>query len=329
MHKIHILFKIKDGPWGGGNQFLKALRDEFKKTGIYEDDPGKSDLILFNSHQDLREALNLKFKYPEKKFIHRIDGPIFLIRGRDFVIDKIIFYFSNKIADFSIFQSTWSLRKCKELGFKSNFDSEAVIHNAPDNTIFNKKGKKEFNSKEKIRLIATSWSQNWNKGFDVYRYLDNNLDFNKYEFIFIGNSPINFKNAKHIKPLPSKELSEELKKSDIFITASKKDPCSNSLIEALSCGLPAVAYNDGGHPELIQSGGEIFNKKEEIIDKIERIVNNYSVYEKNIPTYQIQDIAQQYADISKKNIQVKKIGFWNYIIMLLDIYITNMISFIK
>src|SRR3989339_667991 len=98
MLKIHIVFKFKNGPWGGGNQFLKALCDEFKKNGIYEDDPAKADAILFNSHHKLKEVLKLKFKYPQKKFIHRIDGPIFLIRGKDFTIDKAIFDFSKKIA---------------------------------------------------------------------------------------------------------------------------------------------------------------------------------------------------------------------------------------
>ncbi|MBA7489471.1 hypothetical protein ES702_00005 [subsurface metagenome] len=37
--KIHILYKFIEGPWGGGNQFLKALRDYFRKVGVYSDTP--------------------------------------------------------------------------------------------------------------------------------------------------------------------------------------------------------------------------------------------------------------------------------------------------
>ncbi|MDP1833394.1 MAG: glycosyltransferase [Candidatus Moranbacteria bacterium] len=296
MKKIHILLKFKDGPWGGGNQFLKALKGELARMGAYENDPLKADVILFNSHHNIKELLKLKFRYPQKKFIHRIDGPIFLIRNKDLIIDKLIFKLSESIADFSIFQSNWSFKKCKELGFKN--ESNSIIHNAPDCSIFNNVGKTLFKNSGKIRIIATSWSGNPNKGFDAYKYLDENLDFKKYEFVFVGNSPINFKNAIHIKPLPSNDLAEELKKSDIYITASKNDPCSNSLIEALSCGLPAIVLNDGGHPELIKAGGETFTSPKDILPKIEIVSDNYETYKNNIPAYKIQNIAKEYMQVA-------------------------------
>ena len=47
------------------------------------------------------------------------------------------------------------------------------------------------------------------------------------------------------------ELSNELRENDIFIFASKKEACSNAFIEAANCGLPAVALNDGGNPEIL------------------------------------------------------------------------------
>lgn len=33
--KIHILCEFVEGPWGGGNQFLKALRRYLRKKGVY------------------------------------------------------------------------------------------------------------------------------------------------------------------------------------------------------------------------------------------------------------------------------------------------------
>ena len=51
--KIHILFKFIEGPYGGGNQFLKALRDYFNEIGIYSEKPEEADIILFNSHHCL------------------------------------------------------------------------------------------------------------------------------------------------------------------------------------------------------------------------------------------------------------------------------------
>lgn len=328
--KINIQFEFKDGPWGGGNQFLKALREEFEKEGVYEESTKNADVILFNSHHTLGNILKLKFKYPRKKFVHRIDGPLFFVRGRDLEIDKLIFKYSEKIADFSIFQSRWSLEKCKGLGYKNGFHE--IIYNAPDKSIFNADNKLPFKSSGKIRLIATSWSGNPNKGFDVYEYLDKNLNFDKYEFVFIGNSPIKFKNIFHINPLSSKDLSEELKKADIYITASKNDPCSNSLIEALTCGLPAVVLNDGGHPELIRKGGEVFEGKEDILQKIEKVSNSYEHYLEKLPVYKIEDTAEKYSAVFEKTSQYsefKKINIFQYASLFISVYLIKLKSVLK
>jgi glycosyltransferase involved in cell wall biosynthesis len=329
--KINILYAIKNAPWGGGNQFLKALKNEFVRKGFYENNPAKADIILFNSHQNLKNALDLKLKYPDKNFFHRVDGPVFLIRNRNLSLDKMIFRLSEYLADFTIFQSHWSFKECKKLGFKDN--PHEVISNAADKIIFNHENKKEFSSCGKTRIIATSWSKNMNKGFDFYKFLDNNLNFNKYEMVFAGNSPLTFKNILHIPPLSSQDLSLELKKSDIFITASKNDPCSNSLLEALACGLPCVAYKDGGHPELIKEGGETFSDEKELLEKINRIRDNHSFYKSGIPNYDISEIADKYISVFQSvKISRKKLGYFRYLMILLNsqlIRFENIKSFIK
>ncbi len=137
------------------------------------------------------------------------------------------------------------------------------------------------------------------KGFKVYKWLDENLDFNKYEMTFCGNSPIQFKNIKHIEPMPSKKLAKQLKQHDIYITASQNDPCSNSLIEALHCGLPAIALNSGGHPEIIQNAGELFNDEQEIPKLLDKISENYENYIRNIQILSIKTIAEQYLNFIK------------------------------
>jgi hypothetical protein len=46
--KIHILYPFKEGPWGGANQFLKAIKAYLEKKSCYENNPKKADIILFN-----------------------------------------------------------------------------------------------------------------------------------------------------------------------------------------------------------------------------------------------------------------------------------------
>src|SRR3990170_2107588 len=90
------------------------------------------------------------------------------------------------------------------------------------------------------------------------------LDFNKYEMVFIGNSPVSFKNIRQMPPLAPHELADELKKSDILIFASEKEACSNLLLEALHCGVPCIAFNGSSNPEVVGRGGELFISPGEI-----------------------------------------------------------------
>ena len=225
----------------------------------------------------------------------------------------MIYSLNSKIADATIFQSDWSRNRNIELGLDIGIQEfQDTIINAPNSSIFNKKNKKVFKTGDKLKIIATSWASNMSKGFEAYKYLDDNLDFTKYEMTFCGNSPIEFVNIKHIKPLPSNELTEQLKQHDVFITASQKDPCSNSLIEALHCGLPAIGLNDGGHPEIIKQGGLVFDKKQDIIPCLEQIRLDYTFFEKQINLPTMIQVGQDYLsfiqNVYKKTSKPKKIN---------------------
>jgi glycosyltransferase involved in cell wall biosynthesis len=171
---------------------------------------------------------------------------------------------------------------------------ERVIINAPDSNIFNPTGKLAASESRKVRLIGTSWSANWNKGFDIYEFLDENLDFNRYEMTFVGRSPVEFKNIKLIDPLPSDQLASELKQHDLFITASKFDPCSNSLLEALACGLPALVRNSGGHPEIIERGGLVFDGIDDVLKKLDALSSDIQNHQNLIPQRNISEAADHY-----------------------------------
>lgn len=329
--KINIWYELKDGPWGGGNQFLKSLRNYFLRIGVNEENPEKADVILFNSHHDIEKLILFKKKFPNKILIHRVDGPIFKIRNKDILIDKIIYLSNNFFSDGTIFQSYWSREMNHKLGMKVN-KNEVVVLNAPDPQIFNKDSKLSFKSNKKISLVATSWSDNWRKGFGIYKFLDDNLDFSKFEMTFIGNTPVEFSNILHIKPLNSRDLAVFLKKSDIFLTASQSDTCSNSLIEALHCGLPAVVLNDGGHPEIIKGAGEVFNNADDIINKIEKVSENYCIYQEKINVPNINDVGDSYFEFIKNvfdkyqlgDYRVKKLKLFKFIYIYVIIFFVNL-----
>ena len=295
--KIHILHDFVGGAWGGGNQFLKALRQYLMENGLYADHYQSADTILVNSKDHLDFAFQLKKQF-NCKIIHRIDG-VFGIYRNDPRLDDMVHSFASKVADGVIFQSEWSQKTHKERGFIDTHPYETVIYNAANPNIFNTDYKKEKN--KKIKLITTSWSSNWGKGFKTLQYLDEHLDFEKYDYEFIGQSPVKFKNIKMTSPLPQEVLVKIMKKCDIFITATENDTCSNSLLEALSCGLPAIGLNSGGTPELISTGGRIYNEMDELLGVIDDVSTNINSFKKKINIKSFEDIAEEYIKFISKS----------------------------
>lgn len=296
MIKIHVFYEPLDGPWGGGNQFLKAIRQNFIDKDIHTS-LEEADAVLVNSHhfessRNLERLLSHLQRNPQVALVHRVDGPVTLIRGQDEGTDRLIFQFNQQFADATVFQSNWCLENCRKLGLNTEKPFE-IISNAPDSRWFYPKQREERVGK--IKLVATSWSPSPSKGFSTYQWIDENLDWSRFEMTFVGNTPITFKNIVHVPPVPSQELGNILRQHDIYMTSSRNDPCSNSLIEAMHCGLPAIALNDGGHPEIIGQAGCCFDRDEEIPVLLEKVAANYDDFLTKIDVQDINQIAQSYA----------------------------------
>lgn len=273
--KININYKFIDSSYGGGNQFLKALKYELEKINIYTDNVNEASIVITNLSP---ESFNQMFFvlsriiFSNKKIIGRIDGPIGLIRSGSNFYDKYFLRFSSYFFDGLIFQSEWSKRKLLHITPSYSRKSEVIL-NGSNTEIFGFK-KKNFRNK-KLNIVASSWSSHKNKGFEVYEWLDQNIDYSRFNFYFVGNSKYLFKNAKQLPPMESKDLANFYSGMDIYITASKNDPCSNSLIEAINCGLIPISLNDGGHPELNKHQKLLFVNKEEILGILDYVQKTY------------------------------------------------------
>lgn len=293
---INILFNFVEGPWGGANQFLKALREKWREIGVYEEEPFNADIVLYNSYPfRYEESFNTLYKAKRRNnnllIIHRIDGPISYARNTDFLVDKIIYYFNEKTADGTIFQSNWSKNANMKSGLKTN-KFETVIFNAPNPEIFYRRQKPCDN--DKIKIITNSWSSNKNKGFDIIEFLNDNLDFDKYHLTVIGNMPKHYENLSYTPPMASKELANVMRKHDIFLFPSIIESCSNSLIEAIHCGLPVLARNSTSNPEIVKNAGVLFNGKEDVIEKLGLLVQNINSYNTKLELPDIEKIADLY-----------------------------------
>lgn len=282
-------------PYGGGNQFLLALRAEFLRRGIHVGSNrvgSRTRAILFNSFNFDFDRLR-RLKNDGIRMIHRVDGPISKYRGKDEELDRDIHKLNSELADRTIFQSRYSLDMHREMGLE--FNDPVVIPNACDPTIFFRKKEGIVpQDGQKIRIISSSWSDNPRKGLETYKWLDANLDFDRFEYTFVGRCQAHFTNIEKVEPVQSERLAELLRHNHIFLTASMNDPCSNALIEALACGLPAVFKKSGGHAEIVKKGGLGFDQVENIPALLEELVFDYGTFQTRIDLPGIEVVASQY-----------------------------------
>jgi glycosyltransferase involved in cell wall biosynthesis len=291
---LSIFHQFAPPPSGGGHQFLRAFWQESQARGLKVENNTLSHTTracLFNSFNFDKLRLQ-RLRRDSVVYVHRVDGPIDVYRGRDEGVDRRIWQLNQKFADKTIFQSKYSLEKHLALGME--FKNPVIALNAVDPSIFNQQNRLPFSPNRKIRLIASSWSDNPNKGSAVYAWLDQHLDWDRFELVFVGRSPVRFQNIRMLAPVPSPELANYLHQNDIYITASQNDPCSNSLIEALNCGTPALYLKSGGHPEIVKQAGLGFESPEEIPALLDQLVEGYANFQVSIDLPSLYSICSLY-----------------------------------
>ncbi len=298
---ISLWHEFHKPPYGGGNQFMMALQNAMEGLGV------RTVTNKLSSSVDVHICNSCWFDY--KKFqkkagsfpvrmIHRIDGPVTLYRGEGRDEDEKIFELNRQLASATVFQSAYSFKESYDLGFRAV--SPVVIHNSVNGNIFNSNTKEPFKENGKIRLVSSAWSDNPRKGGPFLKWLDDHLDWSRFEYTFIGRVQEHFKNINHIQPVPSEKLADLLRQHDIYVSVSLHEPCSNALLEALACGLPALYRNDGGNPELVSFGGLPFDDEEDVLLKLDRLAENVSSFQRLICLRTIEDIASRYIALAER-----------------------------
>ena len=289
---IAIFHEFRPPPYGGANQFLIALRNELRRRGLRVEPnaigPATRACVLNSFAFDGgRLARTL---HDGCRVVHRVDGPVAVYRGFDDGADRRIVEL-NRWADVTVFQSKYSLDAHERLGLELR--NPVIIPNAVDSGIFHQ-GDREPIGDRRVRIIATSWSDNPNKGGATYAWLEEHLDWSRFELTFAGRTGVPLTRARYIAPVPSHELAGLLRSHDVYLAASVHDPCSNALLEALACGLPVIYRRSGGHPELVGEAGLGFNEPEQIPALLDRLVATHDEWRAAIRVPLLADVTDRY-----------------------------------
>jgi glycosyltransferase involved in cell wall biosynthesis len=292
--EIALFHRFVRGPWGGSNQFFGALRGELRRRGHRVSanllGPGTRAALL-NAFAFDAERLR-RLRRPGLRVVQRVDGPVGRYRGEGDAVDREVAALNAELCDATVFQSRYCQQAHAALGLP--FREPRVVLNAVDPGIFHPRGRRA--PAGKLRLIATSWSDNPNKGAATHAWLEEHLDFTRWDFTFVGRSTVPFRRVRALAPLPPGELAGELREHDVYLAASLHDPCSNALLEGLACGLPAIYARSGGHPELVGEAGLGFDDLAELPGLLERMAREHERLRARIAIPSLREVADQYLD---------------------------------
>jgi glycosyltransferase involved in cell wall biosynthesis len=293
---LALFNEFRPPPYGGGNQFLLALVGELERRGLGVEVnrlSGATPACLFNSFTFDFTRLR-RFARDGVRMVHRVDGPIGVYRGFDDGTDRRVARINHDLADATVLQSQWSLEKHRELGF--DLRAPAVVRNAVDPAIFHPPAEREPRAGP-LRVVAISWSDNPRKGADILQWLDRHHDPRRLELTFVGNTQVAFERIRVVAALPSGRVADILRAHDVYLAPSRDDPCSNALLEALACGLPAAYLRSGGHPELVGDGGIGFDDPEELPAVLERLREELDERRAAIRVPALPDVADRYLEV--------------------------------
>ncbi|MDB4924286.1 glycosyltransferase family 4 protein [Mucilaginibacter sp.] len=104
------------------------------------------------------------------------------------------------------------------------------------------------------------------------------------------------------------ELSEIYGMVDVFVTPSLEDNLPNTVMEALACGTPVVAFNTGGIPEMVdhqqngylaefRSAADLAKGLDEILNTTDAATLSANARQKVLDNYTNEKVARQYIDL--------------------------------
>ncbi len=283
--------------------FVTASTEGFKITSFSDKihmhylDIGKKGKLHDQSMKDLLLYSYKAYKYAKKliskhsyDFIHAFFGipcgyiamklglPYLVsLRGSDVPFHNPKYEWLDKLFFESLSRKIWA--KSAFVVANSNGLRETALKTSPKQSIeliFNGVDT-EFYSPcpkvphEKLRVISVGRISKI-KGYDVLIKALSKLS-DKVELTLIGDGPelhtlqnqarelgfdVNFASR-----LEKEKVVEYLQQSDVYMLTSLSEGMSNSLLEAMSCGLPIVTTPVGGADELLSDNGFIIEKESE------------------------------------------------------------------
>ena len=291
------------GSIGGTLVKIKRLKKNFNNNFL-----GFNCVYLLSNSIYLNKSAIKNLKNKKIPIIHNQNGVFYKgwygngweSRNRD-----MSFQFHS--ADYVFYQSNFS-KFCSEKFLGKRDGPGEVLYNAVDNNFFIPHKKKILNSELKI-LVTGKYQNHLFYSLEFMIKVLNELNRNKIlasinfagyfnqkvkdKIIFTAKKYQIEKQIKFQGPYQQNKADLIYNSADIYFYFVHQSNCPNSVIEAMSCGLPVLCSSTGGLPEIVNKDSGIcltsetnwdepsLPKIDDAINGVQEIVKNYGDYSNN------------------------------------------------
>lgn len=241
---------------GGPANFMNNLRASWEKQGLVKTS------FYFNPLNDCNIFANLAKLARLKKFFFRLDGINY-----DLLAEASEKHRANgdmlrgaKLAQGVIFQSRFSKRLFEDiLGYKP--PKQIIIHNGTNLDIFKRGNGEEIRHRlnipddafvfvtsakwrihKRLKSIVTSFAE----------FRQRHPDLKTFLLVIGEHENLNVENVIFLQRIDNRLLPLYYSAANVYLFYSWLDNCPNSVVEAISCGLPTICTNQGGTHELVE-----------------------------------------------------------------------------
>ncbi len=250
--------------------FVKSLLTYLDREGIeHTSTPGTGEDVALCVQWEPGLEVVRDLKRRGVKVVHRLDGrarAVVKVYERDEENRAI-----NELADWTVFQSGY-VREHTSRACETIFGPEAaicrdpsrgsVIYNGVDTECFGSVGPREV-LKGELNILHVAFTFGVRKGVgdlvEVATLLRNNP---KIHFYTVGRQEQDHAHGHLLAGLPNvtrlgvisdrRRLATLMRSAQVLFFPSREDYCPNTVLEAMSCGLPVWYHNSGGTPELVR-----------------------------------------------------------------------------
>jgi glycosyltransferase involved in cell wall biosynthesis len=271
--KIPLKIAVEGYPFwgsvhGGPDVFVRRLTESIISQKL-----AKIGLTKFPFYDIALFKVTSKSLY-NRPFVLRVDGIYFDTKntvGNTEKLNADIFSSIDK-SDGVIFISEFS-KKMVEKFHKKILKPTVIIHNTVDTSIFTPYGpnfRSKLNFSKDVRVIVTSAHWRRHKRLKETVMLFNRMrKTSKYacKLLVLGGNPdyvVEDKDIIYVGEVKPDVLPPWYRTADLYVHLAWIEPCGNTQIEAMACGLPIVCTNNGGIGEtIIKANGGIVSNADE------------------------------------------------------------------